>query len=552
MGVIDNYICLYFSLSTFTFAFVLGSSVNSKLGLIQGKTVKHLFDGQEYSTDLYLGIPYAKPPTGPLRFKRPQPHGKFSAPLDATKFGSACPQNNMMDLGVDSIDENCLSLNVYVPKEKLDVESRYPVMIFIHGGGFMVGASNMVPGQILSSFGNIILVTINYRLGIFGFANTGDDKAQGNMGLWDQRLAIQWVEENIAAFGGDSARITIFGESAGSMSVFMQGMFPENKGLFQNIISESGTPAMPFGALPNNLDSLKYVANELKCETDDAGKIFNCLQTADVKTIMHKLGELGKDLEAMLKVQFLPTVDGDFVKRPPLETLLMSKDTPAEEIKALRSYRLINGINTAEGAMWLPYVLGNAEEPENAVISHGDMKNVHIANMLLTLTMGQPVPELLSSLVTYEYTDWSDPSNARLMYVKLMGDLFFNVPGVEFCLLHANETTSHTWLYSFDARIEKHFLLTPKWLNGANHGDELLPVFGYDVPEFGPLADLKDYKPPQWELHLSKRIMKYWSNFAKFGSVKQYILFLALISLYNTSVCKVRVFSLILYISGSE
>ena len=495
----------------------VGPSVNSKLGVLHGKAAEYTFNGHEYSTEEFLGIPYAKAPVGPLRFKKPQPYGQFSEPFDATRFGSACPQNNMMGIGVDSDNEDCLSLNVYVPKGNPDDGTGLAVMIFVHGGGFMVGSSSMVPGEILSAYGNIILVTINYRLGIFGFANTGDEHAEGNMALWDQRLAIQWVNENIAAFGGDTSRITIFGESAGSVSVLMQGMFPDNKGLFQNIIAQSGVPTMPIGVSPNNIPSLEYVANFLQCSTDETNSMFKCLQNVDTKTLMVKLAELGTDLDAMLKVQFAPTIDNAFIKRAPIETVMMSKTEPTEEITSLRSFRLINGINTAEGAMWLPHVIGHVDDPNTAVISHEDMRNVHIGNMLLTLTMGQPVPELLHSLVTYEYTDWSNPENARLQYVKLMGDLFFNVPGAEFSHLHANGSNTSSWLYSFGARLDKPVLPTPTWIDGANHADELLAVFGYVVPEEGPLAKMKGYSPPEWELNMAKRVMTYWSNFAKHG-----------------------------------
>lgn len=492
-------------------------SVESKLGVINGKLLKHSFNGQESVIKQFLGIPYAKPPVGELRFKRPDQHGPFIGPFEATAFGSACPQNNMMDIGVDSSDEDCLSLNIYVPTTQADRPSGYAVMVFIHGGGFSVGGSSMVPGEVLTSFGNIILVTINYRLGLFGFANTGDSKAQGNMGLWDQRLAIQWVNEYITAFGGDASRITIFGESAGSMSVFMQGMYPGNEGLFQNIIGESGTPAMPIGTMNDNLASLTYMAEILECPADDKDAMFVCLQKTDAKTIIDKLAQFGKDLHAMLKLQFLPTIDSEFLTRQPLETVLKSKIEPTQEIKTLRTFRVINGINSAEGAMWLPFVLGEEPNPEEAVITHADLKNIHIANILQLITMGQPVPDLLSTLVSSEYTDWQNPSNARNMYVKFMGDLYFNVPGAELSMLHANDSDTRSWLYSFDAWLEKHILQSPSWIGGANHADEMLPLFGYATTNQGPLAFENDYTPPEWELELSKQIMTFWSNFAKYG-----------------------------------
>lgn len=161
--------------------------VRTRLGEIIGHGNMHTFNGKNYSTNRFLGIPYAKAPVGTLRFKRPEPLDNFSLPFEATKFGSACPQNNNnRNLGVTSRNENCLFLNIYVPSGRSDNIKGYAVMIFIHGGGFLRGTSSSFMGEVFCGFSNVILVTINYRLGVFGFANTGDEKARGNMGLWDQ------------------------------------------------------------------------------------------------------------------------------------------------------------------------------------------------------------------------------------------------------------------------------------------------------------------------------------------------------------------------------
>lgn len=508
------YICALLALSAAQDA----PTVDSKLGVIKGKLVDYNFRGNTLSTKAFLGIPYAKPPVEDLRFKKPEPYGPFSEPFKATEFGSACPQMDLLGLGISSEGEDCLTLNVYVPDGESDGSNGFAVMIFIHGGGFSIGVSYIVPGEVLAPYGNVILVTINYRLGIFGFANTGNDNAKGNQGLWDQRLAIQWVNDNIAAFGGDPSRITIFGESAGSVSVYMQGMYPKNEGLFQNIIAESGAPTLPYPLKRDGLTGLKFVAESLGCSVDDADSIYECVRTASTKDIMEKLGELATDVDKMMEVQFLPTLDGDLIKQDPNDIVKKSKISPTAEVKFLRSLRLINGINSAEGVLWLQFIPGyNASNAENMVISHEDMKNMHIPNALPLMLPGRPTSELLVSLVAAEYTDWANPGNAREMYVKMSSDVYFNVPGIEFSALHANDTSAKSWLYLFDARLEIRLLPTPSWIEGANHGDEMVPVFGYCTSSYAKLVNKTDYIPPEWELNLSERMMTYWSNFAKFG-----------------------------------
>ncbi len=162
----------------------------------------------------FLGIPYAAPPVGNLRFKPPQPHAAWSGTLDATKPGSSCPQV-ATPFGKASVNEDCLFLNVYTPNP---VKTNLPVMIWIHGGAFVSGeGSDYDPGATLVAQGNTIVVTINYRLGAFGFLALPSLSAEdptgssGNYGLQDQQFAFKWVKSNIQAFGGNPNLITIFG-----------------------------------------------------------------------------------------------------------------------------------------------------------------------------------------------------------------------------------------------------------------------------------------------------------------------------------------------------
>ena len=190
--------------------------------------------------DEYLGIPYAAPPVGNLRWMPPQPYGRWQGVLDASAFGSQCTQPG----GVGS--ENCLFLNIYVPIKKNGSKKhlRTPVMFWIHGGGLTAGAgSDYDPTPLVEQ--GVVVVTINYRLGYLGFiaqsALDSEGHEAGNYGLQDQQFAMRWVRDNIVAFGGDSKNVTIFGESAGGHSVYCQLASPTAAGLFEKAISESGS-----------------------------------------------------------------------------------------------------------------------------------------------------------------------------------------------------------------------------------------------------------------------------------------------------------------------
>ncbi len=195
----------------------------------------------------FLGIPFAAPPTGDLRWQPPQPPTPWTTPRDATVFGNHCPQA-FSPFGLETDTEDCLVLNVYVPVHRgfpADARRHRPVMVWIHGGAFSVGESDVYdPARLVAQ--DVTVVTINYRLGALGFlahpALTAEspDGISGNYGLLDQQAALRWVQRNIASFGGSPHRVTIFGESAGGFSVHAHLASPLAAGLFQRAIVESG------------------------------------------------------------------------------------------------------------------------------------------------------------------------------------------------------------------------------------------------------------------------------------------------------------------------
>lgn len=227
--------------------------VVTKQGTLKGAN----FDGGR----VYYDVPYAAPPTGPMRWKPPEPARAWSGVRDATRRGAACVQP---DQGWNAGDaargsEDCLHLNIWVPRHRAG--ESLPVMVWFHGGAFVGGAGNtsLYDGEEIARRG-VILVTVNYRLGIFGYLSHPDLAAEsgrgrsGNYGLLDQIAALRWIKQAIPAFGGDSGNVTIFGQSAGSASVGLLVASPLAKGLMKRAIFESGPP---FGALLGRLPQLE-------------------------------------------------------------------------------------------------------------------------------------------------------------------------------------------------------------------------------------------------------------------------------------------------------
>ncbi|XP_069355814.1 uncharacterized protein [Maniola hyperantus] len=256
----------------------------------------------------YRGIYYAEPPVGELRFQPPKLILEYKTPVDASEDGPACP----LLVGSDYfIDENCLTINVYTPLKK-DRSKPLPVIFFIHPGGFysMTGRSDLFGGQYLLDR-DVVLVTINYRIGSLGFLSTGDELAPGNNGYKDQVAALKWVQRNIAAFGGDPNSVTIAGCSAGSISVMLHMISPMSKGLFHRGISMSGSPVYK-GPTPDNLYHLAVRQAEiLNCPTNNSKVIIDCLKTKpwrDIGSSLPGFYEFGFDPVGI----WMPIIEKDF------------------------------------------------------------------------------------------------------------------------------------------------------------------------------------------------------------------------------------------------
>ena len=283
-------------------------------GLVEG--------AHDSGIDVYRGIPFAAPPTGKHRWQAPLPVAPWQGVRETKRFGARCMQLPVfgdMNARSDGMSEDCLFLNVWTPAETTD--AGLPVLVYFFGGGFVAGdgAEPRYDGESMARRG-IVAVTINYRLGVFGFlahpelSDESRNGASGNYGLLDQRAALQWVQRNIAAFGGDPERITIAGESAGSISVSSQVISPLSRGLFSRAIGESGSILGTLRPVP--LESAEEQGLAFAAHVG-AGSLAE-LRAMPATSLLHATSRTGPDqVDYDSLFQFPITIDGYFFPESP-------------------------------------------------------------------------------------------------------------------------------------------------------------------------------------------------------------------------------------------
>ncbi|MGB9077026.1 MAG: carboxylesterase family protein [Terracidiphilus sp.] len=443
--------------------------VKTEQGKAQGKTIN---DGK---VKAFLGLPYAAPPVGDLRWKAPEAAAKWKGTRDATKFGAHCAQGRVFDDMVfqdSGPSEDCLFLNIYAPADASD-KSKLPVMFWIHGGGYAGGASSEPRhnGDFLPLKG-VVLVTINYRLGIFGFLVTDElakegNGSAGNYGLLDMVAALHWVHDNIKNFGGDPGNVTIFGESAGSFAVSTLMASPMAQGLFAKAIGESGA-AFPGGV---------SLGGDTVAERAQANAAW--MAAIGAKSI--------KDLRAMSVDQLLevskklppggasPVVDGVFLTEPVPDTYAAGKQAHVP---------LLAGWNADEGSFVAMRGMTAAQWSATAT----DLFKDRSAEFLKFYPADSDAQALRSAI------DYGSDNFIALGTWKW---------------LEAQKKTGDVPVYRY------HFELaaTPsKYHPGsfAFHSDDIEYVFGTLDTRPGWAVRPQDRK-------LSDEMMTYWTNFAKTG-----------------------------------
>ncbi|KAF6720812.1 Acetylcholinesterase [Oryzias melastigma] len=476
--------------------------INTTHGKVQGKLISVL--GGEVRA--FLGIPYGKPPIGKLRFRAPEPAEKWVTVKDATKFPNSCHQipdetfpgfqGAEMWNPNTPLSEDCLYLNVWTPVvNKTQPLALAPVLVWIHGGGFVTGTStiDVYHGHILSKSEGVVIVSMNYRLGVFGFLSLPDNKnIRGNAGLLDQRLALKWVSSNIAAFGGDPSKVTLFGESAGAASVGFHLLSPGSHGFFQRAVMQSGSPNAPWASVSQKVawDRSMRLSEALGCTKSKRGPLETCLELIKAKVITEMQYNITKS--PLLDFPFVPTVDGVFLTDE-VEKLLNSNNLPKKD--------LMIGFNKDEGTCFLVYGSPGFSITGQSLISRKDF----LAGVDLTVANAHSI---IKEAVISEYTDWTD-WESRMKNRDSLGELFGDhtivCPLVDFANKYSLKG-GKTFFYFFDHRSS--LMSWPEWM-GVAHGYEIEFVFG--MPLNTSLGYTKN------EVNMTKKFMKHWTNFARTG-----------------------------------
>ncbi|XP_046562843.1 cholinesterase 2-like [Haliotis rubra] len=455
------------------------------------------------SLDVFYGIPYAKPPVGDFRFKHPQPSESWGPEVrDAQNPTPSCfqPKNahgsdESYKQMPDDYSEDCLHLTVWTPSEN---SGNLAVMVWIHGGGFYIGSTRLplYEGKYIAAENGVIVVSMNYRLGPLGFSYLGRDTIPGNMGLMDQRLALQWVKDNIANFGGDPTRVTIFGESAGGASVGLHLASPLSRDLFDRAIMQSGTLISPFADnMPKTaIRTLKRLADLLECPSSSTDtEIYECLKTADAQTMADlQLGLLGEG------IPFRPVVDGNFLPDDPKSLLSTG---------SIKQTSVLHGFTKNETALFSAMILKQMRNvstlPETLILSRQEYDNFISFDMVTGTDIEEPIRLFYESQIPLlKDTDYFD------VVTRATSDRDFKCPHLEFDRLYS--PANPTYVYSFNHRLS--ISPNPKWM-GAPHWYELDFVFGWVLE--------KSLGFTEEEMELSRTIMTYWTNFAKSGSVNE-------------------------------
>ncbi len=437
----------------------------------------------------FLGIPFASPPIGALRFMPPVPAACWSGVADATRFGNTCAQWNPMSGGVIG-SEDCLSLNVWTPALPSSSSQPLPVLVWIYGGGDLIGANSFAgaDGQALSTAENAVVVSFNYRVGALGFlahpalTASSPQHTSGNDGLLDALLALQWVQDNIASFGGDKTHVMLFGESAGAINTCALVSSPLAHGLFSSAAMESGNCA----AEPLSYRYVRgaVVADSVGCAF--APDVVACLQSAPLSSIAQNAGvtfvgsvvsevvTASIDAAHIEDLPFGPTVDGYVLDATPLATMKAGNHNHVP---------FVIGTNAQEFAAFIPPSLF-PQIPIASCAEYAALVTAAFPGLALPLLQAYPCSIF-------------DPTAGYREFIAVVTDAFFACPSRRALRAIAATQTEPVYRYLFTHGV-------------AYHGAEVAYVFGtFATVPFVPTAA---------ESTLSSEMQSYWVNLAASGN----------------------------------
>ncbi|XP_065219707.1 juvenile hormone esterase-like [Planococcus citri] len=485
-----------------------------KSGTING-TVEKSRNGRPYQR--FYGIPYAEPPTGELRFqvkfsrsvrgsnvyKDPIPVKPWSDIKNASIPGPICTQFKLISLNSEIAgQEDCLYLNVFTPMDLSKESAKAPVMVNIHGGGFQYGSGDHYDPHYFMDF-DVVFVTLNYRLGVFGFFGMNDDVISGNFGLKDQSLALQWIKENISLFGGDPNNVTLMGESAGAASVHAHLFSPLSKGLFHKVIMQSGSIHLP-GALNDdvyndNICIAFTVLTGCSLHRENATRVLECLQQ-----IPHR------DLFKMATRLYVYDIEPLPLFRPFIESKVNNK--PFMPVKPYKDAYVshvpwITGMNSGEGALLVMIYLLN----DGQLLKLIDSDREHYLPIVngYALTQEPEIVGVITQKIIDFYFDRDDAeddeqqTDEALIYVQMFTDNFFRYPLIK--MLESSDDPRYVYYYDHRGSnsLQDSFNLTKDL--GVCHADELFLLFRFE--------DLENRWTPEDKL-VSELLQKFWVNFA--------------------------------------
>src|SRR5215470_17238973 len=438
----------------------------------------------------FLGLPYAAPPTGNLRWRPPQPAAAWTGVRPATQFGPSCPQaltrNPFLPPG--TISEDCLYLNVYAPPVGNNDQGGRPVLVWIHGGGLVQDGARNYDGTKLAAAGTVV-VTINYRLGALGFlahpalASRPGGPA-GNYGLMDQQAALRWVQRNIAQFGGDPDNVTISGESAGGLSVLAHLVSRGSRGLFEKAIVQSGSFALNQQPLAEAEAAGEAFAAQAGCPDQTAA----CLRHLPVSALV-----------TPSFIEIPGVVDGKVLTEPIGTALAAGR---------FARVPVLNGTNHEEEALFV--ALGLTVSQGTDVPIPGGRGSVTPATYQNDIAVALGVTAARAAQIAAEYPPGTDGPSATAAFTTLVGDASFACPALQIDQLTAQRAP--TYAYEFNDDNAPQLFTPPGFLPAlATHGSELPYLF--DLPN-AP-------HPPQFtaaQQALAASMRAAWTHFAATGN----------------------------------
>jgi len=513
-------------------------SVTTPYGRIRGFYV-YLFDGPGVpigdrprpnhfsklwrTVSTFLGIPYATPPVNEGRFKPPRAKRAWSL-WDAIDFGPACPQPVQYvgaTRGVRYMNEDCLYLNIFTPTTGA-VAEKLPVIFYIHGGEFEQGASNTFPGHMLAAVGDVVVVTVNYRLGALGFLSTANEYSPGNYGMLDLSMALKWVYDNINAFNGNRDLITVYGAGSGAAAAGLLAIAPASSHMVKQLYGQSGSPLADSAAISDQFrmrNTSRVYADRLGCVVDQPYKLIECLRSRSFE----ELGNV-RFTPGVGTWPWAPVVDSE-IRKPPSNWFEGWEEKEwnflpeiPEELIRTRKYnkalRYLAGV-TADEAAYIIYqnksLLPSFEISEDFF----DMKireYIHRYNYTYN-------PDGVFRAIKYMYTYWPDPKNTthiREQLINFWSDALYKAPSNKMIQMMV-ENNVPTYSYVLNTTINA--LNYPFW-SRVPHNIEYFFLTGSPFMDSEFFPEDKRVQRNQWiedDRKMSEFFMKTLANFARYG-----------------------------------